>query len=568
MKNSFSYRIKHMTYGTFILLLLVLPARMVYFSVVKHQALRPVVFDLQSVSEDYMTKPKCQEEEAQEEEAQEEEVQEECQEGPVEFADLPGPVRVRTSKVLLTKIERGSICDRNGKPFAYDKWDEGQLIRVYEEPFAPHVVGYVSAVGLPISGIEYHSQATLLGQVGLENWVKRLLQMPIQGNDVCLTIDADIQQVATAAFDKRNATGAIVVMDSETGEILAMVSAPGFDPNVRVGTAELNDYPICSIKLFNKKLFKNNELPCKPDESEWNRATLGGYAPGSIWKTIILIAALETGLVTPEEVFHFDESHNGCYGEWVDGKFIPDCNHFAEELSLEESYIVSSNTTFVRLALEMGHETLQKYAMAFGFGFGFGDEVGRAPIEKFPLPVNAPQLADNEEALQNNKLLLAETGIGQGQLQTSPLSMALVLSAVLNDGDIPTPHLLKEIRHPSGEVLEEKKPPHWKTDIMSRETARLVREMMIQVVEHELGTGRLAKVGVPEGITVGGKTGTAQVDGDDDPHAWFTGFAEKGERSIVIAVIVENGGEGGQVAAPIFAEVAKAAEQYLSEASN
>ena len=154
--------------------------------------------------------------------------------------------------------------------------------------------------------------------------------------------------------------------------------------------------------------------------------------------------------------------------------------------------------------------------------------------------------------------LRASTAIGQGELLASPLNMALVAATVVNHGDLPRPHLIRAIRAPSGSLLHGEPSGAWLAGAMSPPVADQVRAMMLDVVQE--GTGVQAAV---PGLTVGGKTGTAQVSGAAAPHAWFIGFAQQDQRAIAIAVIVENGGEGSEVAAPIFAEVARAAAGYV-----
>jgi peptidoglycan glycosyltransferase len=138
--------------------------------------------------------------------------------------------------------------------------------------------------------------------------------------------------------------------------------------------------------------------------------------------------------------------------------------------------------------------------------------------------------------------------------------MALMTAAVVNDGDIPIPHLVQSVNDPAGDLLAGEPTGYWIKETMRPETAEQVREMMIQVVRN--GSGVRANV---PGFVVGGKTGTAQGGGDLAPHAWFTGFIQSDEQVIVITVIVENGGEGSQVAAPLFAQVADVTMRHLGE---
>jgi len=239
---------------------------------------------------------------------------------------------------------------------------------------------------------------------------------------------------------------------------------------------------------------------------------------------------------------------------WVDGFPIRDPNHQEQRLDLARSYALSANAAFAQIGYEMPAGHLIEYGARFGFGRADG---APPPIE---IDASAARLAIDLQDLHTDNVLRASTAIGQGELLASPLSMALVTVAVVRDGDIPTPHLLGSVRDPSGQVLVGEPREFWVRQAMRPETARQVRDWMIDVVQS--GTGRAAAV---PGAVVGGKTGTAQLAGDANPHAWFVGFAQSGERTIVIAVVVEEGGAGSQAAAPLFARVADAAIHHLGE---
>ncbi len=179
----------------------------------------------------------------------------------------------------------------------------------------------------------------------------------------------------------------------------------------------------------------------------------------------------------------------------------------------------------------------------------------------FDIELAPSQLAQDVNALYGNNLLRAATAIGQGELLATPLNMGSVVLAVLNGGNLPLPYLVQGIRSPSGKVQDRLPNRRVQRGLMKPETASEVRRMMEVVVQSGSG-GRAA---VP-GLTVGGKTGTAQVGGENQPHAWFIGFAEDGEKTVAIAVLIENGGQGSEVAAPVFAQVAEAALKQAGEA--
>ncbi|HEX7433359.1 MAG TPA: penicillin-binding transpeptidase domain-containing protein [Anaerolineaceae bacterium] len=452
--------------------------------------------------------------------------------------DLPQPVIQRLSDQLET-ITRGSIFDRDGRLLANDHLDsQGNRVRFYTEPSLANVIGSVSGLGIGISGLEHAHNGQLLGLNSLNASINHMLHLPVTGDDLILTIDSNLQRKAEEALKGR--AGSITVLDAHTGAILAMTSLPRFDPNRFLEEGYLsnllagcNSSPQCSGFLL-------------------NRATQALYTPGSTWKTVTLIAALDSGEISPDAVFDFGEpvqSANGPYYVYrVDGGVITDPNHTESRLSLEMSYAKSANAAFARIGNEMSPGILIDYAARFGFS---------APSDKrflFNFDFSPAQLANNVNSLYSNNLLRAVTAIGQGELLTSPLNMGMVVLSVYNNGEMPLPYLVYGERNHSGSqavVQPERVVIH---KIMKPETAQIVRRMMETVVTK--GSGGKAAIA---GVDVGGKTGTAQVGGDLPPHAWFTGFAQEGDRAVVVVVMIENGGEGSLVAAPIFANIAAAA---------
>ena len=454
--------------------------------------------------------------------------------------NLPQPIIQRLSDQLAT-ITRGSIYDRNGKLLASDQIDSnGNRLRFYTEPSLANVIGSVSGLGIGISGIEHTYNGQLLGLNSLDSSYNRMLHLPVTGDDLILTIDSDLQRKAEEALAGK--AGSITVLDAHTGAVLAMASLPRFDPNrflepgyLATLMANCNGSPQCSGFLL-------------------NRATQALYSPGSTWKTVTLIAALDSGAISPDAIFDFGEpvqSANGPYYVYrVGGGVITDPNHAEPRLSLELSYAKSANAAFAKIGDEMPAGVLIDYASRFGF---------IAPGEKrFPIDFDfSPgQLAVDVNTLYKDDLLRAVTAIGQGELLASPLNMGMVVLSVYNNGDMPIPYLVYgERNHDASQkvnLTERAVIQH----LMKPETAQIVRRMMETVVKQ--GSGTKAAI---DGVDVGGKTGTAQLGGDLPPHAWFTGFAQKGDRAVVMVVMIENGGEGSQIAAPIFANIAAAALQ-------
>ena len=461
------------------------------------------------------------------------------------FGQLPQPVIQRTVDLLGT-ITRGTIFDRNGHKLAFDQDNgAGGRTRVYTEPSLAHVLGYVSGIRAGIVGLELTYNESLLGLDRLDGELNMTMHQPIQGSDLVLTIDTGLQRVADQALAGK--AGAAVVLDADTGAVLAMASQPRFDPNRILDQTYMSDLLNgCSGSPACQGVFIN-------------RATQALLTPGSTFKTVTLIAALDTGQVSPATVFDFGPRLSGPNGPYyaytVDGAVIPDPNHVESRLSLEMSYADSANAAFARIGNEMPAGVLIDYAARFGIS------VPDDKAWKLELPRATPQLANDVNSLKTNNYLRATTAIGQGELLTNPIAMAMVVMAVVNHGDMPLPYLVETVRDPRGKVLQQEPARQVVRNLMKPATADLVRGMMITVVQR--GSGRPAQV---PGLTVGGKTGTAQLGENAAPHAWFIGFAQGNGRNVVIAVVVENAGEGHDVAAPIFARLADAAINHLGEA--
>ena len=507
-----------------VLLLVLLSTRVVYWQMLRGPELQPSVLqgqsDLKSISRSY------------------EDVRRALNDpnSATNLQDLPQPVVQRTQDLLAT-ITRGDIYDRNGRLLASDRPGEGgEPYRFYSEPSLAPVIGYVNGLRLGVAGLEQTYNQTLLGLDRPDAQLGKLVHQPLVGSDLVLTIDSRIQRAAESALQDK--AGTVIVMDGQSGAVLAMASAPRFDPNRILESDYISNLlqscdgsPLCRAPFL-------------------NRATQALYPPGSTWKTVSLIAALDTGQVSSDTVFDFGQPVNGPNGSYyvyrVDGGTIPDPNHKESKLNLEMSYAKSANAAFARIGDEMPPDVMIDYAARLGFS---------AP-QAFPLEIasSPSQLATDVKKLYSDNLLRAATAIGQGELLASPLNMGMVVLSVLNKGSLPIPYFVQSVRDPSGRELQRTPNDQVVQGIMQPETAQEVRQMMVSVVTK--GSGTKAAV---QGMTVGGKTGTAQVGGDALPHAWFAGFAEQGERSVVIVVLIENGGEGSQVAAPIFTQMAQVA---------
>lgn len=414
------------------------------------------------------------------------------------------------------KIEQGQILDRYGEKIAYSIPDgRGGYKRNYPlGPITAHISGY-SSLQFGKSGIESSFGNYLSGASNPERRLGPITHLfeTKKGNNVMLTIDSHLQETAYKALG--NSRGAVVAISPRTGEILAMVSKPSFDPN--------------SIDQQWQSVSQSSESPLL------NRALQGLYPPGSTIKIMVAEAALAERIASPERTFD-------CAGILKIGPdyTLQENNQVAHgKINLEDALAVSCNITFGTLSLELGPDRMSKAFSRFGFDKPVGEE-----LQEFPsrLP-NFNKLGKGD---------LAQTGIGQGSLLVTPLRMAMLASCFANNGTIMKPYLVKQISAPDGTIINQFTPEIWLTPT-NPQLASQVRQMMITVVKE--GTGTAAQV---PGILVAGKTGTAE-NPHGLSHAWFIGFAPADNPQIAIAVIVENGGSGGRVAAPIARQILREA---------
>lgn len=417
---------------------------------------------------------------------------------------------------------RGRIVDINGLVLARSEADaDGYVKRFYASPALAHVVGYWS-MRYGVAGIEAARNSDLRGDFSLpaaQQLLNRLLHRPVRGNDVVLTIDSRVQQVADSALG--SARGAIVVLNVRTGAVVALVSHPSFDAN-RL------DADIERLKSdLGKPLL--------------NRATHGLYSPGSTFKTITLAAALDKSIVAASTVFTYalrppDRQHTGWW-HLADQKY--ECqNHPANNspFDLTGAYIWSCNVAFGDIALDVGADSYNEIARRFGLG---------RPIP-FDLPTVSSQLYRTPGYLtgQERFYALASTGFGQGEITVTPLQMTLAAAAIANDGKMPEPYLVARVQSPDGRTLDVARPRVMST-VLSSPVASIVRQMMVDSVED--GWARPAAVG---GVSVGGKTGTAETIAGQSPHSWFIGFAPGDSPLYAVAVVMEQAGFGSTQAAP------------------
>ncbi|MTI79810.1 MAG: hypothetical protein FH758_02835 [Firmicutes bacterium] len=410
----------------------------------------------------------------------------------------------------ISQTERGKIYDRNGEIIAESLLQENHWKRYYPYQYEiSHLVGYTSDK-YGTAGVEAAYNKQLLGltdRAKFLNFIGKIYNENPEGEEIFLTIDIKIQRLAAELLTKTNKPGAVVALRPSTGEILVAASIPGYNPNKLEETWD--------------ELLNDENAPLL------NRAFQGAYPPGSVMKLVTAAGALSNG-------YNGKEKFN-CPGYLeVDGFRLLDSEPHGT-LNIHDGVVVSCNTIFGKLGLELGTKEFIEQAEQFGFGSDFG----------IPLNVRTSTISKDKNM---DTTELAEAAIGQGELLVSPLQMALVASAIANQGEMKQPYLVDEIVTSKGKTLHQNKP---RTLLQSTDssTARYIGEAMVDAVK--LGTGKAARI---SDIKVAGKTGTAENE-HGSPHAWFVGFAPAENPQVAVAVVVENGGAGGTVAAPIAKQV-------------
>ena len=438
--------------------------------------------------------------------------------------------------------------------------------------FASHILGYLGEVtDRELRTRKYYGVRVgdLVGKAGIElKWQRALggirggeqvevdaagrqiqiisRQSPRPGANVYLTIDTGLQEVAENALGEKR--GAVVVLDPNNGQVLAMVSKPSFDPNLFVGGID---------PLTWREMVTSKRYPLQ------NRAIAGMYSPGSIFKIVVALAALEEGVVNPEEEIwcpgwlQLGNRTFRCWKKPGHGK-----------VKLHRALVESCDVYFYTLGKRLGVDKIAAYAKKMGLGTRTGFDLG---FEKPGLvPTRAWKLREWGVPWQMGETL--SLAIGQTFLLVTPLQAACFISSVFNGGYLYEPQVSKLVKDPEGNVLYAFRPKIKGQLNFSEENMQIIRDALIGVVNDMHGTGRRAAI---KGVKVAGKTGTAQVVGlgkDKDgkkeederfkDHAWFVAVAPADDPKIAVSVLVEHGGHGGSAAAPVARQVI---EYYLRE---
>jgi penicillin-binding protein 2 len=422
--------------------------------------------------------------------------------------------------------------------------------------------GYRAGELVGRTGIERQWESYLRGQKGFEKSVvdRRNLprsgvrvaelvegpvrQEPVPGNNVVLTLDADMQRIVDRAL-RGKAAAAVVVLEVETGRVLGLVSKPGFNPNVMSG------------HLTPEEEARIDNDPLRPFRDKTLSET---YNPGSTFKVVTTIAALEEKVITPED-------RTRCLGSIEVGRRRFKCEKSHLTIALQQAIIQSCNVYFYEIGARPGMmNRLAKYAVELGLGassgLGLNGEVpGFVPTEEWHREQQV--LNPKSEGFVIGNAL--NTAIGEGATRATVMQMALLYTSLANGGRLWLPQIVERVETPAGQVIEEF-PPRARRDVsVSPETLGILRKALTGVVNDPKGTAFKAR---SKRIELAGKTGTAQVQGGGRrrngdpplpyerlPHAWFVGFAPANDPKIALAVLVEHGGHGGDVAAPVAVEI-------------
>jgi penicillin-binding protein 2 len=476
-----------------------------------------------------------------------------------DFSSIPIRTRLNDEEVARFVVNRFHIrgVDINARLFRHYPSAE----------VASHVVGYIGRMsekdytGLQKKGLAYnYTKSDYIGKVGLEQYYERVLRgvtgyehvetdatgrsirtlrsiLPVSGNNLLLALDAKLQQIAETAFGDNR--GSLVAIDPETGGVLALVSRPGFDPNLFVEGIDPADW---------------DKLNNSPDHPLNNRALQGVYPPGSTFKPFMALAGLELGKRTANDTI----SDPGYFVLGGSGHVFRDWKAGGHGIvNMRKAIVESCDSYFYGLAQDLGIDSIHEFIGQFGLGKRTGVDISGEVSGLLPS-------REWKQARFDQRWFVGDTisiGIGQGYNLVTPLQLASATAILANGGRVFKPHLVQHIQNSQTNELETVEPHPVAEVRLQPRHLDLVRNAMVDVMRPG-GTGAWAGSGAKYAFA--GKTGTAQVIGlkgqeyDEDliderhrDHALFIAFAPAEAPRIALAIIVENAGHGGSVAAPI-----------------
>lgn len=426
-----------------------------------------------------------------------------------EFINSPYNTRQDT---FADRVIRGPIMSADGQVLAKTEVYEGgyeERIYPYSNVFA-HVVGYDSNGK---SGLESEANFRLLSshEYFVDQMKNQLQGSKNMGDTVITTLESAIQTTAYYALGERR--GAVVALEPSTGKILAMVSKPDFDPNYMEENWEwlVND---------------------SSNSSLLNRATSGQYPPGSTFKIITTLdfirsrGRLENYSYYCEGLITEGEHSIRCYNGTVHG-----------QEDIYSAFASSCNCAFADLGIQLGGASLR--------------ETSEDLLFNKALPLESARKSEFTLDKNSETPLIMQTAIGQGNTLVSPMHMAMITSAIANDGVLMKPYLIDRVVNDTGDLVKKKKPESYKR-LITRNEAELLQGLMEDVVEY----GTAASLN-GRGYKAAGKTGSAEYDEYGSSHSWFVGYCENAEGipAIAVAIIVEGGGTGSEAAVPIAAQI-------------
>lgn len=411
-------------------------------------------------------------------------------------------------------IAAGNITDRNGEILASTKdnrrvYNESKRIRRSTLHIVGDTEGYIS------SGVQTAYKTKLTGYNPITGIYS--LKKYGRGNDIALTLDSRVSAVAYDKLDGKK--GVVAAYNYKTGELLCSVSSPNYDIENKPSAEEIEEN-------------ENGNY----DGLYINRLIDGMYTPGSTFKIITTASAVEN--IADISSFTYK-----CTGDDVVGGVKITCPHAHGKMDFEECFANSCNCAYAVLSEKLGKENLENTAKEFGFGksFEFGNR--KTTASKFDLSG-----ADTGD--------IAWASVGQYTTLVNPYHMLTVLGAVANDGVAVLPYVVSSVTSPSGKVVS--KTNAESETYITPEVSKTVRDMMRNNVETNYGDYRF------EGLSMCGKTGTAEVSDSEKPHSWFMGFSSNPNCPVAIVVVVENGGWGSSEALPIASGVMKEIYKSLS----